>query len=125
MLASWIVQEKSADTRVSGSREAGDTIDFVVDCGRGGDYSFDRFDVEGDDHKEPAKAPRRGDDRQHVGFRREFSGLPREPSRLIAWEKYAQVLLESNEFAFVIESVFVHESHESSRMKFKMPLSYS
>src|SRR6185369_8428211 len=44
MLASWIVKDKSADTRIASiAVKQGDTIDFVVDLGRGGDYSFDSF----------------------------------------------------------------------------------
>jgi hypothetical protein len=104
LLASWIVHEKSAGTRVSGiALKQGDTIDFTVDCGRGGDYAFDAFSWKVTITKEPAKTQAAGDDAGAVwDSAAEFSGPPpAKPKPLSAWEKFAQVLLESNEFAFV------------------------
>jgi hypothetical protein len=104
MLASWIVKEKSADTRVSGIHVTkGDIIDFVVDLGRGGDYSFDSFGWKVTIVKEPAKTQAAGEDSGGTwDSAAEFSGPPpAKPKPLSPWEKYAQVLLESNEFAFV------------------------
>jgi hypothetical protein len=98
------VKEKSADTRVSGIHVTkGDTIDFVVDLGRGGDYSFDSFGWNVTITKEPAKGQAAGEDSGSTwDSASEFSGPPpAKPKPLSPWEKYAQVLLESNEFAFV------------------------
>jgi hypothetical protein len=104
LLASWMIRDKSADTRVAGvAVKQGDTIDFVVDCGRGGDYGFDAFSWKVTVTKEAAKGQAAGDDAGSTWDSvAEFSGPPPEPPKpLSPWEKYAQVLLESNEFAFV------------------------
>jgi hypothetical protein len=104
MLASWIVHEKSAETHVAGINvKQGDTIDLVVDLGRGGDYTFDSFAWKVTVTKEPAKTQAAGDDSGSTwDSAAEFSGPPpARPKPLSPWEKYAQVLLESNEFAFV------------------------
>ena len=43
-LAMWSLHHKSANTRLTGiSLKQGDTLDFVVDCGARGDYSYDGF----------------------------------------------------------------------------------
>jgi hypothetical protein len=65
----------------------GDTIDFVADCH--GYVSYDRFSW--------APVLRMGD--RTWSAEADFAG-PRE-APLTAWEKYAQVLLETNEFLFV------------------------
>ena len=106
LLASWIVRDKSAETRVAGiSLKQGDTIDFMVDCGRSGDYAFDSFSWRVTVTKEAAKpqAAAAGDDSGSTwDSAAEFAGPPPAvPKPLTPWEKYAQVLLESNEFAFV------------------------
>ncbi len=80
----------SSETAVSDiAVHSGDTIDFVVDCI--GDDSFDGF----------AWAPIV--DGGQVGrwdAKENFSG-PSVDASLTPWERYAQVLLASNEFAFV------------------------
>jgi hypothetical protein len=96
--------QESADTRVSGiSVKQGDTIDFVVDCGASGDYSFDSFAWTITITKQAAPQAAAGDDTGSTwDSAAEFTGpAPKALQPLSAWEKYAQVLLESNEFAFV------------------------
>jgi mono/diheme cytochrome c family protein len=67
----------------------GDTLDFLVDC-RGNDNS-DGFRwhplIRGEKAEWDAKA--------------QFAGPPKPKQSLKAWEQYAQVLLETNEFVFV------------------------
>jgi hypothetical protein len=103
-LASWTVHDKSADTRVSGIPvKQGDTIDFLVDCGRAGDYTFDQFDWPITITKQAVAQAVAGDDAGGVWeSTAEFAGPAKKPAPpLNPWEKYAQVLLESNEFLFV------------------------
>jgi hypothetical protein len=100
-LGSWTVRHKQADTRISGiAVKPGDTIDFIVDCGRAGDVTYDGFSWSIRITKQAAPQPVAGDD-TGSGWDSvaEFAGPG--PAPLSAWEKYAQVLLESNEFAFV------------------------
>ena len=107
-LASWIVCRKSADTKVDPiALKQGETIDFVVDCGRANNVDYDAFEWKVTITKE-APAPSQataaaGDDTGNTwDSAAEFSGPAPKPSLpLTPWEKYAQVLLESNEFAFV------------------------
>lgn len=104
MLASWTVHKKSADTSVSGiALKQGDTLDFVVDCGIAGDYSFDSFAWKITITKESPPQAVAGDDTGSTwDSTAEFAGpTPKALQPLSAWEKYAQVLLDSNEFAFV------------------------
>ena len=79
----------------------GDTIDFVVDY---------NANLNNDDFvwvptlkiTEPSTANSGGDYVTEWNGRKEFSGPPEPPAQpLDAWEKYAQVLLLSNEFIFV------------------------
>jgi hypothetical protein len=103
-LASWTVHRKSADTRVSGiAVKQGDTVDFLVDCGRAGDYTFDQFQWNIKISRQPAPEAVAGDDAGGVWeSATEFAGPAKKPAApLSPWEKYAQVLLESNEFLFV------------------------
>ncbi|HYO09794.1 MAG TPA: PSD1 and planctomycete cytochrome C domain-containing protein [Tepidisphaeraceae bacterium] len=104
LLASWIVHRKFADTRVSQvALKQGDTIDFVVDAGPRGDYSFDTFAWTVKITKEAAANAVAGDDAGGSwDSAAEFTGPAARPSApLTPWEKYAQVLLQSNEFAFL------------------------
>ena len=87
-IASFAVNGSSAETKLNGlAVELGDTIDFIVDS---------RQDPENDSF---TWAPniRIGD--QHWNAKNDFHGPP--PRRLDAWGRYAQVLLQTNEFAFV------------------------
>jgi hypothetical protein len=104
LLAQWIVHHKSADIRIDQiTLHQGDSIDFMVDCGRNGDYSFDGFQWSVTVTKQDSPEAVAGDDAGRTwDSAAEFAGpLPARPKPLGAWEKYAQVLLESNEFAFV------------------------
>lgn len=103
-LAMWRVQRKSADTIINNINvKQGDTIDFVIDCGPANEVSFDQFGWTIKITKQAAAQPVAGDDTATVWDAvAEFSGPPAKPAQpLSAWEKYAQVLLQSNEFAFV------------------------
>jgi len=88
-LASWVVSGSSAETKMSGiTVEKGETVDFVVDARN--DTENDAFQwapvIKAKDNKEWSSA-------------KEFRGP--EPKPLSVWERYARVLLELNEFAFV------------------------
>ncbi len=69
--------------------KAGDTLDFLVEC-RAED-SFDTFEW----------APVVHAGSESWSAEAGFSGPAEKPRALTAWEKYAQVLLASNEFVFV------------------------
>ena len=87
-LASWRVNGNSAETKLSGiTVEKGDTLDFVVDG---------RRDPEGDTF---GWAPVIKAGEQTWTAKDDFTGPRSEP--LTKWARYAQVLLETNEFAFV------------------------
>ncbi|HXX94516.1 MAG TPA: DUF1553 domain-containing protein, partial [Planctomycetota bacterium] len=92
-LASWTVCRLEAESKISGIRvERGETIDFVVD-GRGNPKG-DLFTW--------APTLRLKDPDEEWSAIGGFSGPPEKaPEPLKPWEKYAQVLLESNEFSFV------------------------
>ncbi len=87
-LASWSVNGSSAETKLEGMAvEAGETIDFIVDSRR--DPEKDGFNW----------APTVKIGEKRWSSKDEFQG-PR-PLRLDVWGLYAQVLLQTNEFAFV------------------------
>jgi hypothetical protein len=87
-LASWSVNGSSAETKLGGiSVEKGDTIDFVVDARR--DPENDTF----------TWAPIVKVGEQTWSAKDDFRGPAPQP--LSVWARYAQVLLETNEFAFV------------------------
>lgn len=87
-LASWSVNGSSAETKLNGIMvEIGDTVDFIVDG---------RLDPENDGF---GWAPAINSGGQSWSARNEFAGPPPEP--LTLWARYAQVLLQTNEFAFV------------------------
>ena len=87
-LASWSVNGSSAETELNGiAVEKGDTIDFIVDA---------RLDPENDAF---SWAPVIKSGEQTWNAKEDFAGPPPEP--LNVWARYAQVLLETNEFAFV------------------------
>jgi len=102
-LASLTVQNKSAQTQLDGIEvKAGDTLDFVVDC---------RQSVTSDSFSWPVVLKMRnipqnaagGDDVTEWNSQTDFAGPEAKPrgTPLTPWEKYAQVLLETNEFVFV------------------------
>ncbi len=87
-LASWSVNGSSAETKLNGIQvEKGDTISFVVDG---------RLDPESDAFTW-APVIKYGD--QTWSAKNDFTGPAPRP--LDVWARYAQVLLETNEFAFV------------------------
>jgi hypothetical protein len=87
-LASWNVNGSSAETKLSGLKvEKGDIISFVVDA---------RIDPENDTFN---WNPAIKSGEQTWDAKNDFSGPAPEP--LTIWERYAQVLFETNEFAFV------------------------
>jgi hypothetical protein len=90
-LASWQVVRLDAETKISGlAVETGETLDFVVDC---------RADNNGDSFTW-APSIRLGD--QEYSAQSGFGGpAAKPPPPMTAWEKFAHVLLESNEFIFV------------------------
>ena len=90
-LASWQVARLDAETKISGlAVEAGETLDFVVDCRA--DNNSDSFSW--------APTVKLGD--EEFNSHAAFSGPAAQPPPVMtAWEKYVHVLLESNEFMFV------------------------
>jgi len=89
-LASWTVSGTGAETVVSGIVvDKGDIIDFVVDG---------RADTENDAFTWAPKIREEGGDKEWNASA-DFRGPAPRP--LTVWERYAQVLLETNEFAFV------------------------
>ncbi len=87
-LASWSVSGSSAETKLNGiTIEKGDTVDFIVDG---------RLDPENDIF---GWAPTIVIGDKSWSARTDFAGPPPEP--LTIWARYAQVLLQTNEFAFV------------------------
>ena len=87
-LASWSVNGSSAETRLGGIKiEKGDTIDFVVDA---------RNDPENDAF---SWSPIVKYGAETWNAKNDFAGPAPQP--LSVWARYAQVLLETNEFSFV------------------------
>ena len=87
-LASWSVNGSSAETQLSGiAVEKGDTISFIVDA---------RVDPENDRF---TWSPIVKSGEQIWNSKSDFGGPAAQP--LSVWERYAQVLFETNEFAFV------------------------
>ena len=91
-LAAWHVFGVEAKTELSGIEvRQGDTIDFIVDCRAGADNDAftwaPMLELTGPGGKSRWSASA------------DFRGPA--PARLAVWERYAQVLLQTNEFAFV------------------------
>src|SRR5205807_9329031 len=96
-LASWNVHHMDAQTNLDGIEvKKGDMVDFIVDCR--GDVSFDSFEWS---PTIKVSSPLVAGDAGPAAWSAAagFSGPPTRD--LSVWEKYAQVLLESNEFVFV------------------------
>jgi hypothetical protein len=96
LLGTWVVCKGRAPTPVDRiAVRQGDTLDFVVDCRSGPDNDTFTWMV-AVQLDEPGG-------REHAWrSAEEFEGPPPEPSPLLsAREKFAQVLLLSNEFAFI------------------------
>jgi hypothetical protein len=89
-LASWAVARMEADSKLSGLEvRAGETLDFVVQCRA--DNNSDSF----------AWAPVVQMKDETWSALSQFGPVEKVVPPLSAWEKYAHVLLQSNEFMFV------------------------
>ncbi len=89
-LASWIVNGTGAETGLSGiAVEKGDTLDFIVDG---------RADTENDSYNWAPRIRLAGTETRWDAAK-DFRGPTPKP--LDTWARYAQILLETNEFAFV------------------------
>ncbi|HLY72864.1 MAG TPA: PSD1 and planctomycete cytochrome C domain-containing protein [Planctomycetota bacterium] len=99
-LASWTAHNTEAETKMSRIEvKKGDTIDFVVDCR--GDETSDSFVWAPVIRLVEAPGNAAGGTQEWSAVA-EFRGPEARPrQRLSAWERYAQVLLLSNEFIFV------------------------
>ena len=91
-LAEWVVEPKQAVPApiTNVDLKAGETLDFVVESR--GDENSDSFQW---------RATLRASDGSLFSSQTQFHGPLAESRPLSAWEKLAQVLLETNEFAFV------------------------
>lgn len=90
-LGTWFLHKLEAQTGFKGvAVKKGDSIDFVVDI---------RNNLNSDDFTWAPAIQMDGDKGGVWDSAREFSGPP--PTALAPIEKYAQVLLLTNEFAFV------------------------
>jgi hypothetical protein len=90
-LGSWTAHNAKVPTRIENCEvEQGETIDFVVDCRE--EHSFDTF-VWSPTIRAKGASP------NVWSARSDFQGPP--PPTLSHWEAYAQVLLLTNEFAFI------------------------
>ncbi len=95
-LASWTARGLEAETQLSGVEvKPGDTIDFVVD-GRQ-DSENDAFTWAPVIESVPAEGSKAAPQKWSASA--DFRGP--DVAMLTKWEQYAQVLLETNEFAFV------------------------
>jgi len=101
-LGSWTLQNDKAETKVeSVELKPGDTIDFVVDFNanlNSDDFKWSPV-IRTKDRLSGASS---GEYTVEWNAKNDFSGPAEQPPKpLSPWEKYAQVLLLSNEFAFV------------------------
>ena len=101
-LGSWTLHNDKAETKIESLEvKRGDTIDFVVDFNA--NLNNDDFKwVPVIKSKEQPTGASSGEYAGEWNAKKDFSGPPEPPPKpLSAWEKYAQVLLLSNEFMFV------------------------
>jgi len=101
-LASWTLHNGKAETKIESLEvKQGDTIDFVVDCNS--NYANDHFKwAPVIKSKEAVAAGGSAEYATEWNATKDFVGPTEPPPRpLSPWEKYAQVLLLSNEFMFV------------------------
>ena len=89
-VASWTVARMEVESKLSGLEvKAGETLDFVVQCRA--DNNSDSF----------AWSPTVQMADETWSALSQFGPVEKVPTPLSAWEKYAHVLLQSNEFMFV------------------------
>jgi mono/diheme cytochrome c family protein len=99
-LGSWTVKKSRKETRIAQVEvRRGDTIDFVVDCL--GSVDSDGFTWAPLLKTVSSKSPIPSGAISDWNARLDFGGPKEIPQPLNAWEKYAQVLLMSNEMAFL------------------------
>ncbi|HZK82972.1 MAG TPA: DUF1553 domain-containing protein, partial [Humisphaera sp.] len=99
-LASWNVFQNEAQTVLENVRiSKGDTIDFVVDC-RSSPES-DSFSWAPTVRVADAPSAAGTDGPEEWNAATNFGGPEKVGKSLSAWDKYVQVLLESNEFVFM------------------------
>ena len=99
-LASWNVFQNEAQTNLESVQvKKGDTIDFVVDC-RGGPLC-DSFAWAPTVLMAEVPASAGTDGPAQWSAASDFGGPEKAARGLAPWEKYVQVLLESNEFVFI------------------------
>lgn len=98
VLGSWNAFNNQADVKVAQvAVKAGDTLDFVVDCRTNANFdSFNWAPV-----LRLTAAPKPGETAEWNATTAFAGPAGKTATGLSAWEKYAQVLLMSNEFAFV------------------------
>jgi hypothetical protein len=98
-LSSWALNKMEAATNVAGiAVQKGDTLDFVVEPRQ--TNAFDAFTWAPTVRLTRTNAAVAGGEGViESDAQRDFSGT--SPAAMSPWEKYAQVLLLSNEFAFV------------------------
>jgi hypothetical protein len=91
-LAEWVIEPKQVVPApiTNVDLKAGETLDFVVESR--GDENSDSFQW---------RATLRASDGAIFSSQTQFHGPLAESRPLSAWEKLAQVLLETNEFAFI------------------------
>ena len=94
-LGTWKLHASKADVKLDAIEvQAADTIDFAVDIG--GELHSDQFKW-----SPTIKAMDTGPEIQW-NAKKDFTGPPvKPPDPLNPWEKYVQVVLQSNEFMFV------------------------
>jgi mono/diheme cytochrome c family protein len=94
-LGSWIVRNRKQPTKIEAATvQKGDTIDFIT-------HLRDNLDSDTFTWVPVIKIKTSGSDGQEWNAKLDFSGPKEIPRPLDPWEKYAQVLLMSNELAFV------------------------
>ncbi len=102
LLASWTLHHAKAEVVLPKVEvKQGDTVDFVVDFNASLNTDMFKWAPVIKSGEAPTTGAG-GDLVAEWSDRKEFSGLPAGPTKpMTAWEKFAQVLLLSNEFMFV------------------------
>ena len=101
-LGSWTLQNDKAETKIDSLEvEPGETIDFLVDFNANLNHDHFKWSPVIKSKDGPGGGGS-GDDATEWSANKDFSGPPEPPlPSLSPWEKFAQVLLLSNEFLFV------------------------
>ena len=99
LLGEWLAFHAKTNTAIGKIEvKAGETIDFLTDCR--GDVGFDSFNWAPIIKYNDAKAA--DDEKPEFNAKADFGvKRPEKPRAVGPWEKYAQVLLDSNELFFV------------------------